>query len=484
MLIGLAAVTGVVLRVVVYRSTLGGMNSDEAVTGLMIRHALHGHFAVFSWGAAYGGTQESTLAVPAVWIGGTNTLAIRVVPILLTAVVALLIWRVGRRTIGEPAAWVAGALFWVWPPRLLPLLLQPGFYSSDTFYCALILLLALRAKERPDALRAGVYGLVLGLAFWQTSQIVPIIAASALWLIWRSPRILRWSWLAALTAIVGALPWLIWNLEHHWGSLHLNAGTNFSYVHRLRLFFSPVLAEMLGLRIFYATTWIVPVLGLVVYIGAIGLFVWSGYRGRRRDTFLIYVVAGLFPFLYAASPKANLTTDPRYATVLVPCLALLLAQLGMTYWRAASLLALAAVVSAIGVHGANTWVKEHRRDTVVPTAPRSIAPLIATLDRLGVDRVFTNYWLAYRLDFDTQERIVAVENGFDALEAHDGDVLPAADPRVVYPPYDRFVRSGPHAFVFFDQNLPRRGELEELVAHGYTKHLVEGFVVYAPPVRS
>ncbi len=145
---------------------------------------------------------------------------------------------------------------------------------------------------------------------------------------------------------------------------------------------------------------------------------------------------------------------------------------------------LAAIVSAIGVHGANSWSKGHRRDTIVPTAPRSITPLIATLDRLGVNRVFTNYWLAYRLDFDSQERIIAVENGFDTLEVHHGDVLPAADPRVIHPPYDRFVRSGPHAFVFFDQILPRPAELAKLTAHGYTKHLVEGFVVYAPPVRS
>ena len=29
--------------------------------------------------------------------------------------------------------------------------------------------------------------------------------------------------------------------------------------------------------------------------------------------------------------------------------------------------------------------------------------------------MFTNYWVAYRLDFDTRERIIAVENGFDSL---------------------------------------------------------------------
>ena len=170
---------------------------------------------------------------------GATTFAIRILPILYTAIAALLIWRVGRRTVGEPVAIVAGLLFWLWPPRLLPLLLEPGFYPSDTVYTALILLVALRAKERPDARRAGVYGLVLGLAFWQTSQIIPIIVGATVWLVWRAPRILRLAWVAVPAAILGALPWLLWNIRHDWASLHPTAGTDFTYLHRLRLFLLP-----------------------------------------------------------------------------------------------------------------------------------------------------------------------------------------------------------------------------------------------------
>ena len=77
---------------------------------------------------------------------------------------------------------------------------------------------------------------------------------------------------------------------------------------------------------------------------------------------------------------------------------------------------------------------------------------MAELDRLGVDRVFTNYWLAYRLDFDTNERIVAVENGFDTLVVRrDGDVIPTHDPVVhLAAPTRTACEPGPHGFVFFD----------------------------------
>ena len=100
-------------------------------------------------------------------------------------------------SIGEPAGAVAGALSWVWPPfALFKLTHQYGFYASGVFYCALLILLALRIVERPDRTRVGLFGFVLGLAFWQTEQIVPVAAVLIVWTVWRRPRALRQLWLA------------------------------------------------------------------------------------------------------------------------------------------------------------------------------------------------------------------------------------------------------------------------------------------------
>jgi hypothetical protein len=116
------------------------------------------------------------------------------------------------------------------------------------------------------------------------------------------------------------------------------------------------------------------------------------------------------------------------------------------------------------------------------TAPHSIAPLIATLDRLHVDRAFADYWIAYRLAFESRERIIAVENKFDDANVRDGIVEPTTDPFVRYWPYDRDVReSANHAFVFFRRLQPRRPFIATLRAHGYMRHDVQTFVVYAPP---
>jgi Dolichyl-phosphate-mannose-protein mannosyltransferase len=484
MLIALAVVAGIVLRVVLYRSTLGDSDSDEAILGLMTQQAVHGHVTTFQWGEAYGGSQEVILTAPLFWIFGQSLLALRIVPVLLCAVAAGLVWRVGRRTIGEPAALVAAALFWLWPPvAVYETSRQAGFYGSNVVYAALILLLALDLRERPGTARVALFGLVAGLGCWQTSQVVPVALTSVVWLVWQRPGLLRVGWAGAAAAVVGVLPWIVWNAGHGWGSLHLNPGADFSYVHRLRLFVSPIFPNALGLRVTYTEAWIVPkLLGAALYAALVALFLYGAYRARRNPPLLLlYLTAAAFPFLYALSPKATLVNDPRYVVVLAPCLALLLAQLAHTPIRAAALLTLALTASAVGLHSADTWLHHGGQPQQFPLTPRSITPLIETLDRLRVDHVFTNYWIAYRLDFDSHQHIVAVENGFDSLVASGGDVLPGPDPRVRYKPYDREVRAARHGFVFFESLLPRAGELATLTAHGYTRHVVQEFVVYAPP---
>ena len=140
------------LRVWIYRSLLGIPNSDESIVGLMVLHAMHGKLTTFYWGSPYAGPQEVLLSVPVFAVAGVNYLALRVVPIALSAVAAIVVWRVGRRTIGEPGAVAAAGLLWLWPPfNLFQLTQQQSFYAADVFYCALLLLLGLRIVEAADA---------------------------------------------------------------------------------------------------------------------------------------------------------------------------------------------------------------------------------------------------------------------------------------------------------------------------------------------
>jgi hypothetical protein len=97
-LVGLAAVAGAALRVWVYRSSMGVPDSDEAVVGLMALHVLDGELPVFFWGQGCGGSQEALLTAPLFWAFGPSWLALRLVPIALTAAAERRVRQLARLT--------------------------------------------------------------------------------------------------------------------------------------------------------------------------------------------------------------------------------------------------------------------------------------------------------------------------------------------------------------------------------------------------
>ena len=78
-----AIVAGVALRAWMLTTSLGTLDADEAVWGLMARHVLDGELSTFYWGQTYGGTLEVLLTAPGFAVLGPSTLAVRGVPALL-----------------------------------------------------------------------------------------------------------------------------------------------------------------------------------------------------------------------------------------------------------------------------------------------------------------------------------------------------------------------------------------------------------------
>jgi 4-amino-4-deoxy-L-arabinose transferase-like glycosyltransferase len=446
----------------------------------MALHALHGHFTAFYWGQGYGGPQEALLTVPLFWLFGPGWLVLRIVPILISAAASLVLWRAGRRLFGETAGVAAGALFWVWPPFLLyKLTHQFGFYASGVLYCALLLLLALRAVEQPDRTRVGTFAFVLGLAFWETVQIVPVALVLVAWIVWRAPRVVRQLPVAVPLGLLGAAPWIGWNIVRHGGSFEIPYG-QFPYPHRLRLFFSPILPMTLGLRVPFSQAALPPPLLVYPALALLaGLFLLAGWRTRRSDASVLYAIVAVFPFLYALSPLTSDSLEPRYTVVLSPVVVLLVAQLARTYRRALVALAACCAVSFVVVGRMATWYRDP--GVGYPTAPRNLAPLVTALDRLRLDRVYANYWLAYVLDFDTRERIVAAQSRFGAVRFSDGRAIVSHDPVTDWVAYEREVDAAPRSgLVLFRSAVAGTPLVREVLGHGYRRTDVGPFVILAP----
>jgi hypothetical protein len=483
-LLGLVAFVGIAIRVWVYRGPIVIPNGDEGLVGVMVRHFVHGHLAVFSWARPYGGTQEMILTVPVFWLTGTSLLGLRIIPILFSILATFFIWRVGLRTIGRRPAAVAAGLFWVWPPfNYLVLLRAQGFYASDIAYCGLLLLLALRVVEKPDLRRVALWGFVFGLAYWQTAQIVPIAFTTTFWMIWKAPRCLRHAWAAVITALVGAAPWVIWNIGHGFESLQQHPSLD-TFAKSMRILISPILAMTVGLRAPYSAKLLIPsgIVTWLIYVAMLAVFLWGAWRFRHTQASLFYAIAIVFPFLYAIPRKTSYITGfPQYTTVLTPVLALLFAQVATRYWRAVAVFAVAIVIALVSIPRMEAWVRQPGTPPGF-LSPRSFQPLAAELDQMQIRHVFADYWIAWRLNFDMRERIVAVENWSRTATFPGGKAVPGVDPTVRWPPFDREVRAASRvAFVYWTASYKDVTIVPALKAHGYKPIFVGPWVIFAKP---
>ena len=486
-LVGAAAAAGVALRVAVQTSSLGVPDGDEAVWGLMARHVLHGHVTAFFWGQAYGGTQEIILTAPLFAVFGSSMLLARLVPMALVAVAAILVWRIGRRTVGEPAATIAAALFWVWPPYLIWKSDRAhGFYGSGLVLTELVLLLALRLLERPSRRDSLLLGLVVGLAWWQTPQVVPVaLPALAYLAIRRRQDVARIALYGLPLAVLGSLPWWISNVRHHWWSLNLDSGQT-PYFLRLRGFFSATLPMAVGLRETFTSRWLLgAALSGVIYVVVLAVLAFLLWRNRGRNVAVLGVVAIAYPFLYAVSQATWIVDEPRYVVLLVPVLVLLLAQvLHDLRWGAAAVALAVGVSVATLSHLSSSRAYDQRADGLF--VPHDLDPLVAALDARGITRVFADYWVAYRLDFATRERIVAAETNMATVRRRgDGRILPDRPQNHTesrYPAYDTLVRRldrPPYALIAGSAEEARVGPL--LRQAGYGRERAGGFALYQLP---
>jgi 4-amino-4-deoxy-L-arabinose transferase-like glycosyltransferase len=462
-----AIAVGIALRVWVLASPLGSLDADEAVRGLMARHVLEGEFSVFFWLQAYAGSQDALITAVLFALLGSTTLVLKLEPLLLYALAAILVWRIGRRALDERAARLAAAVFWVWPPFLV-------WFSTKALYgfglvCSLVVvLLVLRLAERPTRVDAGALGLALGLGWWAVAQMLLLLVLPFLaWLAVRRPAVLRLAWIAGLGFFVGAAPWLAWNATNDWLSLRVrpDAGVESGYLERLIDTVTVVLPTWLGLRVPYSLDWLVGEgLGAAVFILAVLGFAYALVRWPPRLRVLLATVA-LFPFAVALSPFAYYVDTPRYVVAIAPAIALLLgALLARHRTLAVAGITIAVALSVAGLvrlERDGLHVIGHDRGGI----PKDITPLIALLERERVDRVLADYWIAYRITFESDERVIATSTGF-----------------VRYAPHDRLVRAAKFpAHVYLPRDPREAAQRAELEARGYRRVESGRFVVYLPP---
>lgn len=458
-------VSGVGLRVLFLSlPKSGGVDGDEAVAGLMALHALRdGELDAFYWGQNYGGSLEPLLAVPLFAVLGPTTLALKLVPMVLSTIAAALVWRIGRRTVGDRAGAAAAVAMWVWPANMvLWSTKERGFYWVCLVAGLVLFLLVLQLAERPqDTRRWLVLGLAGGIGWWSSPQVL-YFAVPGLVLLVASLRSEAWRVVqAAPTAILAASPWLAFNLRNDWLSLRpANHFQDEGLVGNASVLLREGLPVILGFHV--GEGWLVQgVLPLLYYVLVAAVVV----RVVRRPVGAGPIVVALltYPVIYAFFPVSGVVGEGRYLLFLLPFLALIIAHAAGSRAVQAGFLIGAVVLSTASVARIEDANANLAVDQLVPA---DIGPVLQELDRRDVRFVIANYFVASRITFESEEEIIGAALTDSRYEPHARAVAASEAPAWVFV-------EGTHLIPEFERQLERRGVGFERVATG-------GFVLYFP----
>jgi hypothetical protein len=490
-LLALILLIGAGLRLWLLLGPYAEIDADEAVVGLMAMQ-VPGELPAFYWEQQYLGTVEPMVAAGVFAVFGPSAAALKLVPAAFSVVFIGLVYAVARPVFGSGPALVS-ALYLAVPPSFFAAwsVKARGGYPEALVFGQLCLLAAQRladasradgdgASRLPDETSrrspiagALVLGLSAGLALWTHPMAVVMVAAAGVYLLlaWRPwlPDARRSSplgqavILASVGLVAGLGPAIVHNVLGGFPSLRFAAegGTEpraaLVNLWGLVRYGLPVLvglaqgtpSQQLLLQDWPTrpgSSWLVTIalpllgLGLVWWYrrSLVALVRGTGGRGDRctRGPALLLLVLLLVPPFVALSRFANLWAEPRYALPIYAATPLVIAAVWTV--RARSRLLVAVLVAALlGLNVFSLLTSDYHLS--LPTnagesTASNRAVLIDALRARGVDRIYTDYWLAYPIAFESREEIVPSvwSGGFGRRGSYSHLVFIAPDPAFVF----------------------------------------------------
>jgi hypothetical protein len=295
-----------------------------------------------------------------------------------------------------------------------------GFYEVSLCIGLAMILSALRLAQDGRPREWLWFGALTGLGWWVSPLSGYALVPVGVWLLLKHRDVLDRAWLAAPGALIGAAPWLWHNVGQGWPSLHTPyESKEVSHVVGLGRLAWGVLPMVAGVRHVRSERWLFPGAAFV-FVALVVLLLATIWR-RRTLPSIIGVSLVCFPVVYVVLPGRWWVGDGRYGLFAWPLLALALAwALG----RRSSLVVALVAVSILAVLGGRDIGSSH--------APVHLGHDVGQLETAGIDRAWSDYWLAYRLTFESHERIVVTPTAKVRYEPYRRAVEVDDDPAVLF----------------------------------------------------
>lgn len=475
---------GFAWKIVLISQNAFPFNADEAIVGLMGRHILMGERPIFFYGQSYMGSLDAFLVALGFYLFGINVQVIRLLQILLylgiTFTTILIAYRLHR---DQVAALLSGLLLAIPTVNFtLYTTVSLGGYGEALLIGNVLILLTIRLREEPDGFSMYLlWGLIAGGGFWAFSLTVVYIVPCALLLFVDPIRGIRQHNFGGYLVLciglaVGLAPIIIWIMRNGMstfsqeffgsaiaGASSENLSDSFRDHFQNLLVFGPTV--ILGLRAPWSTEPLsLPLLPFaVVFWGLVLLHAVFRRRLQSGVTVLsllsgssLLIVLGFLLTPFGADPSG------RYFLPMIIPLVILAGEFvrrPMISLPSSLRWVLFSGVIAFQLH--TNW----QTATMLPDRITTQFDSAARVDHEHLDRLitflidqgethgYTNYWVAYPLAFQSDERLIF----YPSLPYHQDFRYTVRDNR--YPAYEEEVGQSPHtAFitthhVALDENL-------------------------------
>lgn len=417
----------------------------------MARHILAGRgHPVFYYGSPYNGSVEPHLVAAVFSFLGASFTSYRVTMSLLLGAILVGVVLLARLAFGRVAALIS-LTYLAFPPFffLYKGLTSDGAYDTLLLIAIGLLFTALIADKNPRKERSFLpsfgLGFLAGVGLWITPLTVSISVPVLAWTFFSRRQWLSWKEMACTVfgGILGAFPWWFWNMRHDWASVRaaeLKTASALGFAKNLASIFWISIPTLEGGVIAtpdvrqptetFTLSRILALLALVVVMAPTAARILRGDRRRLLFAF------GLASILGAGACSGRLApTEPRflfvYYVVMAPLVGASLADpAGKGWTHTARFL---AVVLLLVLHTSSILAARNNLTINDREVTASLEPLIRALEKWNIRYVYSNYWTAYRLSFESNEKIIATPltgDEFVRYQPYRTEVDRAPDPAV------------------------------------------------------
>ena len=421
-----------------------GIEADEAIVGLMAKHFSEGaDYTTFYYGQHYMGSLEAVIMS---WLfslfGGPSNVLLKLTPLFFSLLFVALVYLLGREVFGRAVGLWAG-LFAAFSPHVLTVWSTKarGGFIELVFFGTLAIYLMVRSVNFSQ-LRAKQFfplGFVLGVAWWVNNQAVYYVFAIGLIALVGVSCLRNFRYatggfsLGLLGFFAGGAPFWVYNLSpDSWMStfefLFSGGGSKTGFADHFSGFITTSLPILVGAKRLWSTSEVAPLLTIPAEIlsvaALVGVFVWYGYRVPKAqwEKRLKVVLLGLHPLVvamvFSLSSFGWLYQAPRYLLPLYSCLFIGEALIVVEMWKRGWMGRIFSGVLTTFVLGLSVFSNITYSDGQFAFRPVG-EPFVSSgqrvasshheleeyLAREGINHVYTNYWIGYRLAFETNERV-------------------------------------------------------------------------------